>query len=76
MAICRLMCLDFMDGTGRYDDDGAELYSDENLDEGAAYAQWLLGDGYTQEPFYRFDLRQFRAWCKDRLKKGPPEGPL
>lgn len=69
MAICRLMCLDFMEGTGRYEENGDARYSDSNLDEGAAYADWLLSDGYKTEPFYGFDLIAFRSWCVEELRR-------
>lgn len=73
MTVCRLMCMDFMDGTGRYGDYydgifGNEMYSDMDLEEGAAYARWLLDDGYVVEPFYKFDLAEFENWCKNKLK--------
>ena len=62
MTLCRLMCLDFMEQIGPDD------YSVADLEEGAAYAKWLLSDGFVTEPFYRFDLAAFLAWCMRRLR--------
>jgi hypothetical protein len=59
------MRLDFMDQTGR------EGYDRTDLDEGAAYAQGLLDDGFVTEPFYGFDLIVFRAWCSAKLREEP-----
>ena len=68
MSLCRLMVIDFMDGIGRYDEeDGEERYSQGNLKFGAAYAQWLIEEGYAKEPFYKFDLRRFKKWCEQLI---------
>ena len=65
MSLCRLMVLDFTKKIGRYDEeDGQERYSQMDLKFGAAYAQGLIEEGYTEEPFYRFNLRRFKRWCR------------
>ena len=66
--LCPVMQLDFTDGTGRYDDRGAELYSDNDLRYGILWADSYLADGYTREPMKGFDLKAFRAWC---LRRSP-----
>ena len=63
------MQFDFTDQTGRYDDEGHELYTDKDLRFGADYADWLLSEGYTEEPLYRYDLAAFRDWCLAQLRK-------
>lgn len=68
MALCRLMVMDFTEGIGRHDEeDGEERYSQMNLKFGAEYAQWLIEEGYKKEPFYKFDLRQFKEWCEQSI---------
>ena len=63
MTLCAVMVSDFMDGTGRQDECGDELYSDSDLAFGVEYADWLISDGFKNEPFYGFSLARFRVWC-------------
>ena len=67
--LCRLMQWDFMEGTGRYDEDGAELYSVRDLEYGAQYASDYLAEGITKEPMMGFDLEQFREWCNAQSQR-------
>ena len=71
MALCRVLCMDFIanGAIGETDEMGNARYSQEDITEGIQYADWLLGDGYTKEPFYHFDLVRFKRWC---IKKNPP----
>ncbi len=73
MSLCYLMVLDFMEGTGRYDDENPpgeeKMYSDYNLRFGIDYAEWLLEEGHKEEPFHRFDLRDFIVWARRKLGK-------
>lgn len=71
MALCRVLCMDFIanGAIGETDEMGNARYSQEDITEGIQYADWLLGDGYTKEPFYQFDLVRFKRWC---IKKNPP----
>jgi len=68
--LCRLMQFDFMDGTGRFDDTGAELYSDNDLQFGRQYALDYLATGVTIEPMMKFDLAAFADWCESQLNHG------
>lgn len=65
--LCPVMQMDFTDGTGRYDDRGAELYSDSDLRYGILWAESHLADGHTHEPMKKFDLAAFGRWCKEKL---------
>ncbi|MCP4934405.1 MAG: hypothetical protein GY927_09420 [bacterium] len=56
-----------MDGTGRFDEYGAELYSDNDLAYGKQYALDYLDAGYTLEPLMKFDLAGFVSWCDAQL---------
>ena len=67
MSFCRLMQDDFKFGTGRFDDAGAELYSDWDLLFGIAYADGWIADGYTYDKVGCFDMAEFREWCKAQL---------
>lgn len=69
MAICRLMIEDFMYHTGRFPDcfNRKMAYSDQNLEEGIEYANWLIEDGYKTEPFFGFNLKKFILWAKEIL---------
>ena len=67
MSLCKIMQLDFTDGTGRYDDDGSEMYSDSDLAFGIDYAEGWLAQGYTYDKIGRFDLVRFRDWCESQL---------
>ncbi len=67
MSLCTLMQLDFMDGTGRFDQYNAELYSDSDLAYGYQYALDYLAAGVTIEPLMKFDLRAFADWCKKQV---------
>lgn len=63
------MQFDFMDGTGRFDETGAELYSDNDLAFGHQYAIDYLAHGITEEPMMHFDLQAFADWCKGSLHR-------
>ncbi len=67
--LCPLMQLDFTDGTGRFDEAGAERYGANDLNYGIVWAETYLAEGYTHEPMKGFDLAAFKAWCKKGLKK-------
>ena len=62
-----LMQMDFIEGTGRFDDIGAELYSERDLAYGHQYALDYLAVGIKTEPMMRFDLAAFADWCKNEL---------
>jgi len=61
------MQLDFMEGTGRFDEAGAERYDDRDLRYGVLWAETYIADGLTHEPMAGFDLAAFAAWCKEKL---------
>lgn len=67
--LCPLMQLDFMDGTGRFDEAGAERYTDDDLRYGIMWAEHYIADGYKNEPMAGFDLEAFRKWCTSSLPK-------
>ncbi len=69
MSICQNMIQDFLYSTGRLTDEGDELYNTSDLETGLHYAEWLIKDGYTKEPFYDFDLKEFVKWCRRMLPK-------
>jgi hypothetical protein len=69
MAICKLMIFDFMDGTGRFEDD-IELYTDSDLTEGIAFADWMKEEGRTKWPHYDFSVEKFKEWALKQLKEG------
>lgn len=68
MTLCRLLVLDFTDDIGDTDAGGEKLYNRGDTWLGREYALGLLDDGYTLEPFYRFDLHGFANWCDDKLR--------
>ena len=70
MTLCRLMQDDFKFGTGRFDAAGTELYSDRDLQFGIAYAEGWIAEGYTYDKTGRFDMAEFRDWCKLCLAVG------
>lgn len=65
MTLCRLMVLDFTKGTGSEDENGP-FYDARDAEAGAVYAEGLLEEGHTREPFYDFDLFDFAEWCRER----------
>ena len=71
MSLCTLMQLDFMEGTGRFDDSGAELYDDNDLAYGYQYALDYLAAGEVVEPLMKFDLSDFADWCRKVSKCDP-----
>jgi hypothetical protein len=72
VSICKLMILDFMEGTGRFEDD-IELYSDSDLAKGIAFADWMKEEGFTKWPHYGFSVRRFKKWALKQLKEGGGE---
>ena len=68
MSLCRLMVLDYLKQTGRFDGQD-ERYDDDDLGFGINYAQGLIEDGYITEPFYNFNLKEFIKWCKNKIDK-------
>lgn len=73
MSLCRLMVEDFMYDYGIWDTDIIPTpqnrnYDRSNLEFGILYAQGLLEEGFKKEPFYRYNLRGFIKWAKERLK--------
>ncbi len=74
MSFCKLMINDFMYGYGRFYPDiyGTEekvcVYNRYDLEFGLIYAEGLLEDGFKTEPFYKFNLKKFANWCKEKLK--------
>ena len=69
MAVCRLMIEDYKHKYGQYED-GAPRYGNYDLDEGIAYAQWLIEEGLKIEPFFNINLRSFIKWAKKKLEGG------
>ena len=68
MSICQVMIMDFMLGTGRYDDQGEELYSDRDLMVGKDYAlDCMEFDGETVEAHHGYNLAEFNIWCTKKL---------
>ena len=63
MSLCRLMQDDFLHSTGRFDEAGVELYSDDDLHFGAEYARGWIEQGIMADPVGEFDLEEFAAWC-------------
>lgn len=70
MSLCSVMQSDFKHGTGRYDERGAELYSERDLRFGYDYASGYLEEGETVDLIGGFDLRAFRDWCAAKLREG------
>ncbi len=68
-VLCQVMQMDFTDGTGRYDDRGAELYSDADLRYGILWAESYQHEGLTCEPMKGYSLSAFARWCRRNLKK-------
>jgi hypothetical protein len=68
VSLCRLMQFDFTHGTGRYDERGNELYSDNDLRFGIAYATDYLAEGITRDEFGGFDFEPFRRWCLSKFE--------
>lgn len=69
MSLCRLMVLDFMKGWGRIDEDtGMEMYDRRDIQVGLSYAEGYIEDGLIFEPFYKFRLSDFAAWCRKKLE--------
>ena len=69
MSLCSLMVLDFRKGWGRHcEETGKELYSDSDLRFGIVYAEGLIEEGYTHEPFHGYDLREFVEWAREKLR--------
>ena len=67
MSLCGLLQWDFLHGTGRHDECGAERYSDSDLDFAIDYAHGYLEDGYTTDLIGGFDLSAFAEWCECQL---------
>lgn len=67
MSLCSLMVYDFKHGWGRHDETAGELYSDSDLRFGISYAEGLIEDGLTHEPFHGYDLRAFIEWAREKL---------
>jgi hypothetical protein len=60
------MVEDFEHGIGRYDERGQERYDEGDLLVGVWYAEQLMGDGYTVDPFLFINLHAFKEWCHER----------
>lgn len=71
MSLCKLMQLDFLHHTGRFQD-GRELYSNEDLEQGKAYAVDYLQAGIRRDPLDGFSLRRFARWCHEQLALSRP----
>ena len=78
MSLCCLMVYDFKHGWGRYEDaewgEPRELYSDSDLRFGISYAEGMLEEGHTHEPFHKYDLRAFIEWAKKKLEESDGTG--
>lgn len=69
MSLCCVMVYDFKHEWGRFcDETGAELYSEMDLRFGVSYAEGMLGEGLTREPFHDYDLREFIEWARRKLR--------
>ena len=60
MAICQIMIKDFLFGEGGL----GEYYDLNDLIIGEDYAQAWKDEGYTEEPFWGYDLDEFISWCR------------
>lgn len=65
---CRIAFFAFIDGT-EYDG-----YRKHDLENGIAYCEGLLKEGFKKEPLDNFDLKKFIAWAKKRLWTSSREG--
>jgi hypothetical protein len=65
------MQLDFLEQTGRYDDRGAQLYSERDLEFGLDYARGYIDEGETHDLIGGFELAAFRDWCEIQLRGLP-----
>jgi hypothetical protein len=65
------MQMDFTDDIGRYDERGAELYSDDDLHYGILWAEHYIAEGLTLEPMMGYDLAAFGRWCAEQLRREP-----
>jgi len=66
MSLCQVMRQDFIYGTGRYDERGTELYTNEDLKFGLAFARAYIDEGDTTDAF-GMPLAAFAAWCEAKL---------
>lgn len=69
MAICQMMIKDFLFGWGGL----GEYYDLDDLTVGADYALAWREAGYTDEPFWGYNLDKFVTWCekqKAKIKQG------
>ena len=69
MTLCKLMQMDFLHDTGRYDEFGNELYSDTDLNFGEKYAVGYLNEGIKVDPVGGFDLCDFANWCRYKQRR-------
>lgn len=65
------MQMDFKHQTGRRDDLGNELYSDNDLAFGIVYAEGWMEEGEQRDLIGDFDLSEFRDWCASQLRNFP-----
>ena len=66
MAICQIMIMDFMHGTGGL----GKGYGGFDLETGIQYAEDLMKfEALKKEPFHSYDLKEFIEWCKLQMKK-------
>jgi hypothetical protein len=66
MSLCRLLCLDFVEGIGQFDHN-LPRYDSGDAQIGIWYAEDLLAQGYAREPFYNFDLIAFKRFCQTKI---------
>lgn len=74
MSLCVLMIEDFK---GIFDwnefcyqyKPGEEPYVKYDLEKGIAYAEGLIDLGFTEEPFYEYNLEDFIQWGNLKLKE-------
>jgi hypothetical protein len=71
MAICQIMTGDYLYGWGRYDEiTGQQLYSDDDLIDGIAFAEDLIEQGYEETPTPPvWNLKGFVEWAKTKLER-------
>lgn len=73
MAVCRLVLLDAVEGIGQYDEEGSQRYSQGDLQDVRAFAEWLLEENIKKWPLWDYPVAKVLAFCEKRLAN-PKEG--
>lgn len=67
--VCSLVLMDAVYNTGRFDEDGNELYTMKDLENAVEFAKEMLEKGENFSCFATLESSLFLRWAEEKMKE-------